>query len=450
MSSTGARILLIFIAVSSFTAATVLAQDPPQDKKVYVLTRAGIKRFMPLQGNIEVSFGKSMPQEYIDAAVDPVLTAQASAIVPNSQVSVQLDAEDWIVTALRLVENPAVPNEAAGFTTTLKPVGVRRLNQPRQRLVLLEFNLVTDPVSGKLVLSGGPPDRLDPSTHELRVRYQEDNFPSVVVGKPEKRGASTVFTAAKGPTDADIYLSGSSTAARRSKPKYAIETKLGYLFSLKKYGSIGARGALKANEEPDIDPDSIKAASVYEYVLPTHRAALSGIILTSDFLGGEFDRKNKTRNLVSGVDARWVLRSAELSETTFATIDFLTGIELGHNYRNPLRPEGIGYFWRPKFGATAYVLALEPPFFKRISFTAQYEVRLPQAGEIFSRMEGDNQVLSLTKKPRHYGAADLDFLFSDSYGLSIQYRYGSVPPLFKFAEPSVKIGFVLKLKQANR
>jgi hypothetical protein len=447
MSSIGARILLIFIAANFLTTPLILAQDPPQDKKVYVLTRAGIKRFNPLQGNIDVSFGESMPQEYIDAALDPVLTAQASALVPNSQVSVQLNAADWIVTAVRLVDNTAV-NEAAGFTKTLRPVGVRRLN--RQRLVLLEFNLVPDPVTGRMILSGEPPDRLDPEIHELRVRYNEDNFPSVVVGKPQKRGTSTVFTAAKGPDDADIYLSGSAAAARRSKPAYAIETKLGYLLSLKKYGSIGARGALKANEEPDIDPDSIKASGVYEYVIPTRGAALSGIILTSDFLGGEFDRKNKTRNFVTGADARWVSRTAELTETTFASIDFLTGIELGHNFRNPLRDEGIGYFWRPKFGATAYLLALEPPLLKRISFTAQYEVRLPQRAEIFSRMDSDNEVFSLTRKPRHYGAADLDLLFSDAYGFTIQYRYGSLPPLFKFAEPSVKLGFVLKLKQANR
>lgn len=445
-----ARVLLMFMATGCLAVSQVFAQDEPEDKKVYVLAKARIKNFTPLQGNIEVSFGKSMPQPYIDAALDPVLTAQASVIVANSQVSVRLDAGVWSVVAIRLEENPAVPNEKVGFSKFLRPLGIRRLGQPKQRLVLLEFDLITDPATGKRVLVGDAPDRLDPATHEIRLRYRQDNFPNVVVGKPEKKGASEVFTAAKGESDADLYLSGAATAARRSKPKYSIEAKFAYLVGLKKYGAIGAKASLKANEEPDIDPDSIKVAGVYEYVLPIHRPPLTGLILTSDFIGGEFDRKNKTRNLVTGVDGRWVMRSVHLSETTSATIDILTGLELGHNYRNPLSPEGIGYFWRPKFGANAYLLALEPPLFKRVSFTAQYELRLPQAAEIFSRMEGGNAVLSLTKKPRHYGAADLDFLFTDAYGISLQYRYGSVPPSFKFVEPNVKLGFVLKLKQANR
>jgi hypothetical protein len=44
----------------------------------------------------------------------------------------------------------------------------------------------------------------------------------------------------------------------------------------------------------------------------------------------------------------------------------------------------------------------------------------------------------------------LNFLFTDAYGLSLQYRYGTLPPAFRLERPNVKLGFVIQLKQANR
>lgn len=81
--------------------------------------------------------------------------------------------------------------------------------------------------------------------------------------------------------------------------------------------------------------------------------ARTGLILRSNVIGGEFNRKNTVRNLVTGLDATIVIPSAQLGETTFATVDATPGFEAGNNYRNKLAPQGIGAFWRPKFGASA-------------------------------------------------------------------------------------------------
>jgi hypothetical protein len=176
----------------------------------------------------------------------------------------------------------------------------------------------------------------------------------------------------------------------------------------------------------------------------------AGLIFRSNVIGGEFNRKNTVRNLVTGLDTILVLPSTQLSESTFATVDATFGFEAGNNYRNKLAPDGLGAFWRPKFGVAAYFLALDTPVFQRIAFNANYEVRLPRSAEIYSEMNGSNEIFSLTKKPRHRVGADLNFLFSDAYGISLQYRYGTLPPAFKLETSNIKLGFVIQLKQANR
>lgn len=451
------------------TPGLVGAQEPPQDKLTYVLVRADVRPAgLILPGAVDVAFGKSMPKEYVEALEDPALSRTLPSGTKVSSFSIRLKADAWRVLATRLV---AGHNEMVGDTVWLKPTFVRRGGTPGNRVIVLEFDgqpeVITrtdasgQPVldtsgrpmqeeTGRFIISGQPPDRLDPNTHQLLVRFQQANFPNVVVKKPEKKGPRKAFTAAKGAKDADIYLSGAIAAGQGSKPLYSLESRFAYLHSLKQFGAFGGTLSVNANQESNFDPDSIRAAATYEYVRPFRSVPGTGLILRSNVIGGEFNRKNTVRNLITGLDGTLVLPSAQLGETVFATADFTAGFEAGNNYRNRLAPEGIGAFWRPKFGAAAYLLALDTPVFDRISFNANYEVRLPRSAEIYSEMQGQTEVFSLTRKPRHRVGADLNFLFTEAYGLSLQYRYGTLPPAFKLERPNVKLGFVVQLKQANR
>jgi hypothetical protein len=294
---------------------------------------------------------------------------------------------------------------------------------------------------------------LDPSTHRIIVRLQLPNFPEFTVGEPQKRGARKNFTAAKGKEDADIYFSGTAAGARESKPLYSFESKLGYLFSLGRKGAIGPRAEVNAASESNIDPDSIKASVSYEKIFLF--GAARGLILRSDAFGLEFDKENRNRNLMTELNGTLVLPPHRFGEGTFAALDLMAGFEAGHNYRHELNEdEGLGNLWRWKFGVNAYFLTLNPPLFKRlfkrIDWSAGYTVRLLNTAEPFTRTINGEEETTLTKKPRHHASSDLDFMFSDALGVTLKYRYGSLPPQFKFVDHSASVGLTLKLKQANK
>jgi hypothetical protein len=59
-------------------------------------------------------------------------------------------------------------------------------------------------------------------------------------------------------------------------------------------------------------------------------------------------------------------------------------------------------------------------------------------------------VTTLKKGTRHYFGSDLDLMFSDPLGISLKYRYGSIPPAFKFVNHAVSIGLTFKIKQAHK
>lgn len=265
---------------------------------------------------------------------------------------------------------------------------------------------------------------LDPSAQRITVRLQFANFPEFTLGQPKKVGARKVFTSAKGKADADIYFSGTAAGARGAKPLYMFETKVGYLFNLRRKGALGPRAEVNAASESNIDPDSIKTSLTYEKIFVFGPGR--GLILRSDALGLEFDKKNRNRNFMTDLNGQFVLPPHRFSEGTFAAMDFTLGFEAGHNFRHALNEdEGLGNLWRWKFGANAYFVALSPPVFKRIDFSTEYKVRLLTSAEPFTETIGGTPITTLTKKPRHYVGSDLDFMFSDALGVTLKYRYGS-------------------------
>ena len=307
---------------------------------------------------IEVSFGDNFPE-------DSLLKSKT----------------DWIVQKIKLDDN-----------TPAEDVPIESVEVDRAVRVIV------------LVLS----QDIDSSQYQVIVYFRHGDIPNVVVGRPKKVGVKAIFKAANGKEDADIYFSGTAAGARGSKPLYAFESKLGYLWRFKPL-SFGFKATANAAEESNIDPDSITGAAAIEKIIVL--SPLTGIILEGDILGTEFDKENRTRNLTTGLDARLVLPPKLLGEKSFTTIDFLLGFEGGHNYRHKLDSEGLGNFWRWKLGATGYIVARDFINLNRLVITSNYEVRLLNSFEPFTEKINDEDVVSLRKKPRHYVATDVDFMF---------------------------------------
>jgi len=382
---------VVLFTVGTATPQAIAFQD---NSLVYVIRFAAVS-----SAGLEVQFGNDVP--------------------PDDALR---DTTNWLITKVDLQTGAETRLQPNSVTVSRTPAGV---------------------ITALAVGSG-----LDPSTHRITVRLQLPNFPEFTLGEPKKRGPAKVFTAAKDKEDADIYFSGTAAGARGSKPLYVFESKLGYLFSLGRKGTLGPRAEVSAASESNIDPDSIKASISYEKVFVFGPAR--GLILRSDALGVEFDTENRTRNLMTELDGTWVLPPARFGESTFAAVDFMAGFEGGHNYRHKLNEDGLGNLWRWKFGANAYFVALNPPVFKRIDFSTEYKVRLLTSAEPFTETINDEEITTLRKGPRHYVGSALDFMFSKALGVTLKYQYGSLPPAFKFVDHSVSMGLTFKLKQARK
>ena len=280
--------------------------------------------------------------------------------------------------------------------------------------------------------------------HKVLILLRMANFPEVILAEPAKTGIGKIYVSANGKKDANIYLSGNAVAAPGSGPKYSIDAKLSYLHFIGPLGSFGGIASVIAEQGSDVDPDSITAAASYEKVFAFPSG--TGIILQSDLVGGEFDRKGNNSNLVSTVNGKLVLPSAEFGTGHYGTVDIVAGFEGGHNYKNNITTDGIGGFWRWLVGADAYIHARKAAVFHEITFSLEWRLRLPREAEMFSR--GIEQ--SLTTKPRHHVQSSIDFMLSKVVGISLKYEYGSLPPAFKFVDDKLSVGFILKIKQINK
>jgi hypothetical protein len=411
-------LIILSVAMNLLGATVAFSQtdSPPADPTTYELVQAFFfdQPGQTFTDKIEVAFGKNFPK--------------------GPGLAVFKTPDNWRVRTVALKA-----------TTVMLPsgninevIGDERYYVPKQVVVNEAGKFVTLSLDSQL----------DRDAHKVTVIFRQFNYPEVTIGPSPKTGGSKIFTSAKGKEDADIYFSGTAAAAQGAKPLYNFESKIGYLQSLRRYGSIGVRGTVDAAKETNIDPDSITANGTYEKVFVF--APATGIILKSDFLGGEFDKGNETRNLTTKLDAILVLRSAPISETAFATMDFTLGFEGGHNFRHKLDTDGLGGFWRWKLGANAYLVALNALGLNRINVSAEYKVRLMRSAEPFTKKIGDDDVTILSKKPRHHVGINTDFMFSKAFGITMQYRYGTLPPAFKFVDHSVSAGITFKLKQANK
>ena len=103
---------------------------------------------------------------------------------------------------------------------------------------------------------------------------------------------------------------------------------------------------------------------------------------------------------------------------------------------NPLRAvAGVDvYFQLPKVG--------KYPF---LSVDGHYTVRLPFHPEPFKEAGVNNGNEFYSTQARHYIAVNLARTLVKGSNVTVQYRYGSLPPTFNFVDHQVTIGFEVVL-----
>jgi len=396
--------LVAFATVMLGLAAPAVAQ-PAKDTLSYELVSATMSQTPPRAGFVIVEFGRTMLKRYLEAGNTTLPTAT-----------------EWTIEA----RERANPSNVHTVSVT-------------------EVFVAADPALNRLVALK-PATPLDPATHQIRIRLLEGNYPEVIVAQPTKRGASAFYGPSKGRDDSDIYFKGLAVGTTGSAPAYTIDAKYAYEQSIgAKGGSLGGAVAYNVDKASDIGPDTITITSAYSKVFVFDAA--TGLILTADPAGLEFDSKNDTRNFRSAGRGQFVVPSAKVGSRSYVTGDLTLGYEAGRTQKGETAASGI---WRTLVGAGGYVLLQGGPLIKRIDIAASWTVRLLAQDEPMTRLVDGVSSTTLTDEARHFVTVTGALMVNKSLGFSVGYRHGSEPPTYRYVKHRGEVGLVFKLKQVNK
>ncbi len=274
---------------------------------------------------------------------------------------------------------------------------------------------------------------------DVSVRYAEgiDTAEGHVPSFKDRMG----FVAARGRSEADLYLSGALATGRDSKPTYAAEVKLRQRYARRSGGELSVALAGVAAKERNIDPDSITGAVAYR---PASK--LLGGYLEWSLLSGEFARRTDVRTLTSNARLTWATPARSLHGPARAAAEPFVGFEAGRNLTRA-DVSGDRAVFRPLLGANLYLLALAPVAgLNRITLAIEFTLRLPQTDEPYTQRRDGQAVTSLTQRARRHVGANLVFQFAEGYGVSLDYRHGSLPPAFERVEHRLALSLTLQRK----
>ena len=272
-------------------------------------------------------------------------------------------------------------------------------------------------------------------------------------GKPDG-GAETP----EGRDDANVYLSGMLTTSSGNDLNGTIDAKLRRRVYLTNtvtnsdpaiISDVGLVFDLKASGDPEADPDSMNFGAEWEMELT--RARFKGPInYLFNYIYPKIESERDFGNTNLLLENRLKIGLKRPVKKPWAPVlSPFIGQELGKNLRSPL-PEAEGNFlFRVKAG-TLFNLYFEPGLkhLQTIELDAEYTRRWPLRRELSFEEDEDKKLklVEFGKRPRDYVRANLNFLFKDSFGATIGYEYGELPPSFKLVDHKLKIGLVFKTK----
>jgi hypothetical protein len=260
--------------------------------------------------------------------------------------------------------------------------------------------------------------------------------------------------------EADIFFDGKYTRVVDEGAAFDIDAYAGYMRALapgseRYWGRAGAYGQMRAKDSPNGDPDSLLLYGVYQRVLGTGQfhGPLQSPILNVRAPGFEIERRGGQQNFVVSPVITLPVRLSRGAlgpiqpGFVYPQMTLFAGTEIV----KPLSNDAVaasGWRSRALFGATMVTgIAPEQPWLQSLTLRAGYQLRLLSGPEIFREVNSTG--LELGAQPRHRAEVSFTYFPVKWTGLSFDYEYGGVPPVFVLAGHTFTAGITFTLKQTS-
>jgi hypothetical protein len=379
-----------------------------------------------------------------------------------------LDATEWRVVAI-----PHDRNATPVILSLAKPEFYERPNHTidQAQVRLKTTDTLTIPAGIDLFLVQFDPDGLG-LTATLKPTAKES---------PVKPGAGEAvkqnpdrLVAATSKQNAAVYFSGLYSPAIGSPAQYSIDAVVNPQFHLTSDNpcepSLGFNAQIETDKRPTVDPDSYTVSPSFSTFLlgcgADSKSHFSGRswLLTWNIVGPEFEAKGKDLNVVSAPMLSDFFRLWPLPSRATTTKELFTaylsptfGLEFGTNTKNGLDPNGSGTILRGVAGADISARFLLPKtfFIKKVMLSSSYRARIPAFAEISTNTvmvpgsTNPKDIYSLSTATRNHVQSELDFMFTDAWGITLKQQYGRIPPAFRLVDNTASAGLVFMFSQAG-
>lgn len=284
-------------------------------------------------------------------------------------------------------------------------------------------------------------------TFKLTAEFKADTH----CGEPDEEDAP------EGRDDANVYVAGALSTSSGSGLHGTIDMKLRRTIhqtdtvrnpDASVINDVRLSTDFRASGDPDADPDSLNFGVEWEADLrgANDKGPLN-YLHHYVYPKIESERDFGNTNAIIDHNLKFGLRRP-FPKTWAPVITPFIGHELGKNLQSPLDEAEGGSIYRLKAG-TFFNLYFEPAMkgIETIEIDAEYTRRWPLRRELFFEENDDGlSLLEISKRPRDYVRANLNFFFRDNFGATVGYEYGELPPSFKLVNHKFKIGLIYKTK----
>jgi hypothetical protein len=269
-----------------------------------------------------------------------------------------------------------------------------------------------------------------------------------------------ILAAAESRDKADLYFSGNILAGVATKPIYTLDAKVNFAPPLNWHGvHAGVYGEVQSNpnstppnDKSEVDPDSIRAYA-------TINGLWKNMYWDVRPAGGEFSRKYPASSFVPTLNAAWWRQATQVPGGWFVIYPSLA-VELGVNlnkpailFQNAVDLSRYNNIRRVVPGVNASYFLWGTQDKPKATITGTYQARLLLTDEPFTQLAyyrdstgivQRGKVVQMRDNARHWVDASATWTLNDYFGLTAEYKYGSLPPLFELTQHQVTFGLVYK------